>query len=525
MKTMSRTHTMRPWLALTLLLSLAGGACSREQTPPPEYPSLESVEGEETPLAETEPEVEPEPEAPREPPPESGTARDLAFPSITRSSLPNGLELNTVSNTQLPVVYLQLVIRSGKETDPADLPGLAGLVADMLKEGTTRRTSAELAEEIEFLGADMEVMATSENVLLTFRARKEQLPQALALMAEVATLPAFDAEELDRLRRRELDRLELSAQDPGYLGRRAYYRALYGAHPYARVDTTVEALQAVTQDNLVAWHRTHFVANNAYLVVVGDVTAADVRRRATAAFRTWRRGTVPEVSYPAPPARTTREVIIVDREGSQQTQIRVGNLAIPRGSDEWIPLQVANQVLGGSASSRLFMDLRERRSLTYGAYSNVEEREQVGAFTAVAAVRTDVTAQAMAAFFEHLVAISSVAPSDDETQLARQYLSNSFPLTIDTSGKIAGLVAGLRGFGLPDNYWETFRTRIRSVTPEEALAAARANVRPEQMVIVLVGEASQFAEAMRAYGPVTITNTAGEVVRRLTATRPAPTAR
>ncbi|MCB9662450.1 MAG: insulinase family protein, partial [Sandaracinaceae bacterium] len=119
----------------------------------------------------------------------------------------------------------------------------------------------------------------------------------------------------------------------------------------------------------------------------------------------------------------------------------------------------------------------------------------------------------------------SVAPSDEETQLARQYLSNSFPLTIDTSGKIAGLVAGLRGFGLPDDYWETFRTRIRSVTPEEALAAARANVRPEQMVIVLVGEASQFAEAMRAYGPVTITNTAGEVVRRLTATRPAPTAR
>jgi predicted Zn-dependent peptidase len=220
--------------------------------------------------------------------------------------------------------------------------------------------------------------------------------------------------------------------------------------------------------------------------------------------------------------RTAREVIIVDREGSAQTQIRVGNLAIERGHDDWIPLQVANQVLGGGASSRLFMDLRERRSLTYGAYSSVEEREQVAPFTAVAAVRTDVTARAMEAFFEHLVAISSEAASEEETVLARQYLSNSFPLSIDTSGKIASMVAGLRGYGLPDTYWETFRTRIRAVTAAEALTAARAHIRPEQMVVVLVGEAAQIAEPMRAYGPVTVTNTAGEVVRRLTATSPAP---
>ncbi len=504
-------------LAIGLLLSFGtfGSACSREPSPPPEYPPLDSVDGTEEPIAEAEP--EPEPEPPREPPPQGGTARDIAFPAITRSSLPNGLELNTVSSTQLPVVYLQLVIRSGGETNPADLPGLAGIVADMLREGTTRRTSAELAEEIEFLGADIAVAATSESLVITFRALKEQLPQALALVAEVATMPAFDEAELEKLRRRELDRLELSQQDPRYLSSRAYYRALYGAHPYGRVDTTPEALRAVTQANLVAWHRTHVVANNAYLVVVGDVTAADVRRRANSAFGRWRRGTVPEVSYPAPPTRTEREIIIVDREGSSQTQIRVGNLAIARGNDDWVPLQVANQVLGGSASSRLFMDLRERRSLTYGAYSFVEERQQVGAFTVGAAVRTEVTAQAMEALLEHLVAISSVAPEEAETDLARRYLSDSFPLSIDTPGKVAGLVSDLRGYGLPDDYWESFRTRIRAVTPEQSLAAARAHVHPDQMVMVLVGEASQIAEPMRAYGPVTITNMAGEVVRRLPA--------
>jgi predicted Zn-dependent peptidase len=512
-----RARRARLALGLSLSLGSLTMACQREQGPPPEYPPLATVDGTETPITDTQPESVPEPETPREPAPAGGAARDIAFPAIARSTLPNGLELNTVSSTQLPVVYLQLVIRSGNETNPADLPGLAGLVADMLREGTTRRSSAELAEEIEFLGADMGVAATSENLVITFRALKEHLPEALAIIAEVATQPLFDTEELEKLRRRELDRLELSQQEPRFLSSRAYYRALYGAHPYARVDTTPEAVRAVTPANLIAWHRTHVVANNAYLVVVGDVNPADVRRRVTRAFGRFRRGTVPEVSYPAPPTRTEREIIVVDRVGSSQTQIRMGNLALARQHEDWVPLQVANQVLGGSASSRLFMDLRERRSLTYGAYSSVEERQQVGAVTVGAAVRTEVTAQAVDALFEHLVRISSEAPGAEETDLARRFLSDSFPLSIDTPGKVASLVSDLRGYGLPDDYWESFRTRIRSVTPEQSLTAARAHIHPDQMVVVLVGEAAQIAEPMRAYGAVTVTNTAGEVLRRLPA--------
>lgn len=505
------SHSRIKLMAMLVVSGFALTACNREQAPPPEYPPIEDPVADTTPTEDATTVVE------RQPPPESGPARDIQFPPVTRTTLRNGLEVNTVEWHQLPIVYINLVIKSGGETDPANIPGLSGIVADMLTEGTRGRSSVELAEHIEFLGADIWTDSGTETISIGFRALSEHLDEALAVVAEVATQPAFSATELNKLKQRELDRLNQEAQNPRYLSRREYYRAIYGNHPYARYDTTAEAIGRVNPIQLRQWHRRHVVANNAFLVVVGDVTSDQVQTQTQAAFGRWRRGTVPTPRYTAPPARTSREVIVVDRPGSAQSQIRIGNLAIPRSDESWIQMSVANQVLGGSASSRLFMDLRERRSLTYGAYSDVIPREQVGPFTAVAAVRTEVTVEALGAFFEHLDRISTERASDEELELARRYLSDSFPLHIDTPGKIAGLVGELRSYGLPDDYWDTFRTRIGEVTGEQALAAAQANIRPDESVVIIVGEASAFAEELRQWGPVTVVNTAGET----TATYPA----
>lgn len=467
------------------------------------------------------PEPEPEPateevvQAPREAPPESGPARDIAFPPIERVSLANGLELNTVRSAQLPVVYLRLVVRSGAETDPANLPGLASLVADMLKEGTTRRSSAALAEAVEFLGADLWTSADEENVHLVFRALSDHLDEAMTLLAEVALQPAFAQGELDKLRRRELDRLSLQTKQPNYLARRALYQRLYGDHPYSRMDTNPAALRAIKRTDLQRWHRAHFVPGNAFLVAVGDVTPERVQQAAERAFGRWR-GNAPAVrELPALPERARREVVLVDRPGAVQSVILLGNPGIARRDEAWVPLMVANQVLGGSAASRLFMDLRERRSLTYGAYSQVGERVGVAPFVAWAAVRTEVTAEAMNAFFENLGAIVTAEPSAPELRNAQRYLSDSFPLQIDTPGKISGLVADLRIFGLPDDYWESYRTSIREVTPAEALAAAQRHIRPAEMLVVVVGDAAQIASELRAWGPVVVVDETGAEKQRL----------
>lgn len=463
-------------------------------------------------------------EAPeRIPPPASGPARDVHLPPITRSELANGLEINTVRSDALPLVYVRLVIRDGLAASPGGMPGISRLVAKMLKEGTRTRTSAQLAEAIEYLGADLVVADDQVSVVLQIRALAEHLDTVTSLLADMATNPRWGDEELRQLKARELDRLRVEAGDASTLARREFYRAVYGDHPAAHVDLTPESIARIRRQDLVAWHREHFVPNNAYLVVVGDVSPEQVQASAERAFGRWRRRDVERPALPEIPARTEREVIIVHRPGSAQSMIAVGNLAIARGHADWVPLEVANQVLGGSAASRLFMDLRERRGLTYGANSSVDELPFVAPFRARAAVGRDPrqpdvdrTAAAMDAFMEHLERIVSEPAPLREVEDAQRYLSDSFPLQIDTAGRIAGLVSDLRLYGLPDDYWDTFRSQIRSVTPEQALEAARAHVHPDRALIVIVGDAEAIAQPMRRWGAVRVMATDGTEISRFT---------
>lgn len=454
---------------------------------------------------------------PREPPPPSGPARDISFPAIERATLDNDLELNVVPYDALPVVYLRLVVKSGGETDPEGKAGLSDLVAQMLQEGTRRKSSQELAESIEFLGADLWTGADEENVHLVFRALSEHLDEAMDILADVARNPAFRGEELEKLKRREKDRLGLSRRQPRYLAREAFFAQLYGDHPYATVDTNEEALESISRRDLQRWHRKYFVPSNAFLVAVGDVSGEQVKAAAERAFGRWRGREVAAAEAPEPPTRDEREVVIIDRPGSVQSTIYIGELALARGDEGWVQMEVANQVLGGSSASRLFMDLRERRGLTYGAYSQVVERVQTGPFVALGAVRTEVTGEAVAGFFGHLERWVREAPTAEETGHARAFLSDSFPLSIDTPGKIAGMVADLRIFDLPDDYWDGYRSSIGEVSPDAALEAARSRVHPEKMLVVIVGRAAEIADGLRRWGEVTVLDGDGEVKQTLEA--------
>jgi zinc protease len=489
----------------TLALATALVSCGGPQTPT----TTEEHEQETT--------VEVVQETPREEPPASAAARDIRFPEIGRVTTTSGLELNAVRFGTLPVVYLRLVIRSGDATDPADKPGLAHFVAQMLKEGTRTRTSAQLAEQVEFLGADLSIGSDQENVYIMISALSEHLDQAMDLLADVALNPAFNQTELGRLKRRELDRLELSSQQPRYLARRTFYREIYGQHPYSHTDTTPEAVGRISRTDLQRWHRTHFVPGNAFLVATGDVDAARIQATAERTFANWRNRPVPETTYATPPERAVREVIVVDRPQSVQSVIYVGNLALPRNHPDFVPLSVANQVLGGSASSRLFMDLREQRSLTYGAYSAVHETAQIAPFIAYAAVRNEVTSDAMAGFMEHLARIAAEPAPANELLDAQRFLSDSFPLDIETAGRVASMTEQLRVFGLPDDYWDTFRTSIRGVTVEQAHTAARDYIRADRALIVAVGKAADIVEPLRRYGPVRVIDTDGDEVGRFPA--------
>jgi zinc protease len=453
-------------------------------------------------------------------PPASGAARDIRFPAIADARTKSGLPIHVVQLPELPVVQIELIIRSGSADDPADLPGLAQLVSGMLKEGTTRRSAAELAETVDFLGASLSVVNGQECIYLKMHAVSDHFSDALSIVAEIAMRPSFSVKELVKLKRRELDRLAMRLQNPYFLAARELFKGLYGAHPYARIDATAEAIKKVKRQQLWNWHDIHFAPNNALLLVAGDVSVEAAQAAAERAFAGWRSRTIPETVYADPPARKQRSVVLVDRPQSVQSFISVGNLALERANPDYIALLVANQILGGSAASRLFMELREKRGLTYGAYSRLSEKVKVAPISAEVAVRTAGTAEAIGAMMAQLEQLVSQPTPQSELDDAKRFLADTFPLTIDTAQKITELVADLYIFGLPEGYWDSYRSKVISITPSDAYHAAQRYIRPNEALIVAVGRAAEIKAALAKYGPVTVVDTNGAVIPQSDNTSP-----
>lgn len=444
----------------------------------------------------------------REAPPASGPATDVHLPSITSFETANGIKVDVAEMHALPVVYLRYIIPTGSSQDPMDMPGLAHFVAEMMKQGTRVRNAARLAEEIEFLGSDLSIDHSFENVIVSMRTTKANLSESFKLMAEVITVPAFASAELDQLKARERDRLSLKMKDPGFLARREFSARIYGSHPYARIETTLDAINKVTVADLRRWHADNVkgLVSLSRIVVAGDVTTDEMKGYSEGNFRTLQRVVTSGLlgTGPTLPTFDTNKIILIDRPESVQSVIMIGNMALRRTDADYIPLLVANEVLGGGAQSRLFMDLREKRSLTYGAYSSIDTYPEVSPFRAKASVRNQVTKEAMEAFMEHLIKITTDAPSAQEVLDAQRSLADSFPLMLQTPGQIANLIVDLRTFGLPNDYWDTYRSKIRAVTPTDALTAAKKYITPGHFLIVVVGNADQVGDALRPYGNVEV---------------------
>lgn len=430
--------------------------------------------------------------------PEPGPARDVHLPAIRRTRLPNGMEVNFVEYHTLPVLHLRLTVGAGSSSDPANLPGLAAATGDMLKEGTRAKTSAQIAETIEFVGGSISVLTTSDVTILSVSVLKEHAQTALSLLAEVVVDATFPQSEITKYKNRERDRLTRALNDPGWQLSRTFAQAIYGAaHPYGHTDTTPAALQRMTRADMVRYHQQRYVAGNMRLVVVGDVLPAQLDPLLGRTLGRVRRGTAPAVRFPAVATPSGRQVVLVNRPNSAQSVVRVGNLGMRRQDDDWVPFTVANQILGGGVASRLFMDLRELRSLTYGAYTRATSSVEPGTWFAGAGVRTAVTGDALHALFAHVGCIASDAPPEAELAQTRSFLVDSFPLRVESAGNVADLVNDLRTYNLPDDWYDGFRTRVQATDPAAAHQVAQRQVHPERAVVVVVGT----ADAPVAVGP------------------------
>jgi zinc protease len=415
-----------------------------------------------------------------------------------------------VEDSRLPLVSYRLAVASGDRDDPADHAGIASAVAAMLSEGTRDYTSLQLAEKIERLGASISASASDDFTIVAASTLSLYSSEILALLAEVALRPVFPENELDLYRRNTLENLKYQRSQPNFLAGEQASRLVYGDHPYSRVSPRPDDVERLTREILSESHATRFLPNDATLIVVGDVDRDEVLAEIKHNFAGWQEGARAGSDVPAPPSRTGRTLTIVDRPGSAQANIVLTNLAVPRVHEDYFPLIVMNQVLGAGASSRVFMNLREDKGYTYGAYTRLETKVLAGDIEATAEVRTAVTGDSLREFFYELNRIRDEETSEQELADAKNFLTGVFPIRAETQEGLTNLILNQQLYGLPDDYLQTYRANVNAVTVADVQRVARLHVRPDEMAIVIVGDAESILPQAREYADgVEIFNTEG----------------
>jgi zinc protease len=464
---------------------------------------------------------------PTERPPRPLPAREITFPPYQVRTLPNGLQVVAVSHHEQPAVSLRLILRAGGAQDPTNKPGVAYVAAALLDQGTTTKTSEQIATTIDSIGGAIGAGAGSDVTFINAAVMKDSLGLALDLVSDLARNPAFANEEIERQRQQILSGLKVSYDDPDYLSGVVFDRLVYGFHPYGKPDSgTPESIATVTREDLLAFHKRWFGANNAILAIVGDVTADEAFAGAARAFGSWERVDLLPIKAEEPPP-ATRRVVIVDRPGAAQTEIRVGNVALPRRHKDYLALDIAMKILGGEGGNRLHRVLRSERGLTYGASADLNALKDTGDIVAETDTRSEKTAEALRLIVEEIVRLQRQRVQQRELSDAQEYLTGSFPLTEETPSAIALQVLNAVFYGLDLNELQTYRERVNMITVDDIQRVAQQYLHPDKLSIVLVGDASLFAKDLPGVGfdqveriPITELDLSSADLRHRSASKP-----
>jgi predicted Zn-dependent peptidase len=442
-------------------------------------------------------------------PPPAGVVPEAPFPPFKEHRLENDLALRVIERRVHPLIELRLVVRSGSATD-GDKPGLAAVAGELLKAGGAGAFGPEqLVEKAESLGTNLEIATDRDATRISLNVTTGELDRALEVLAAVALKPRFAPVEFKKLQGRELERVKSAARgSAAWAASMVLYRELYNlptsVHPYSRYDALPADLEKLTLADCRAWHKRHFVPSNTSLVVVGDVSADAITAAATKWFGAWKGEPAPNPSFSLPFPQRERSVYVVDRPGSGQSQIYVGLIGPERKSPSWPELAVANQVLGGGVSGRLFLDVREKRSLAYSTGSSlVDLAEGPVPIVLSAGTQTAKAAEAVRALLENLDTIADHAPSEAEVERARTYLAESFLFRLETVGSVADLNAQLDVLGLPDDYYDEYRRAVRAAEVAK-VAVTAGKYYDGTPVIVVAGDATTLGPELAAFGPVAV---------------------
>jgi zinc protease len=434
---------------------------------------------------------------PRETPPAPQPEREVRLPQVQEKTLANGLRVVVLENHEQPSVTLRVVVPAGKIYDVADKAGLAGATATLLTKGTQSRSAQQIAEAIDSVGGTLQSASGNDFGFAFTQVTSDQIDRGLELLADVVQKPSFPADEVERWRGQILNALQVQSQDPAYLAEAVFARAVFGGHSYGLPDAgTPASVGALTRDDLVAFHQKHYVPNGAIFGVVGDIKPADAFARVEKYFGGWKKGEDPK----PPTLKATagqRKILVIDKPDAVQTQVFVGQLGLAFRDPAFFPAQVYNSVLGGGVSARLYREIRRDRGLAYGAYSNFDTPLQPGEFQASTSTKTESTVEVLDLILKTMSKLAEEPVGAEELTGRKTYLSGTFVRQTEVPDNIVTILIQAMANGYGKDYIESYRDRIQAVTSADVQRFAKERIRPDQSLIVLVGNASGFADDLK----------------------------
>jgi zinc protease len=433
--------------------------------------------------------------------PQPGPPRPYKFPDITRVTLPNGLRVLVAENHNAPLVSLRALVRSGADQDDAEFAGLASLTADVLDEGAGSRDAIALAEYIGLLGGSLGTGADWDATYISLDLLSRNAQPGIEVVSDVAYRAQLPDDGFARVKNERLTEILQQLDEPAAIAGKRFASLLYGTGVYGNsVVGTAESVARITNAQVKSFYASHYLPNNSSIVVAGDVRARDVVAFIEKAFAEWQKREEPQRPSIAPAPVDASRIYIIDRPQAVQSEIRIGHIGVPRSTEDYFALSVANSLLGGVFNSRINLNLRERHGYTYGARSTFAFRKQSGPFVVAAPVRNEVTRESVSEVLAELRRIRTGDIEDIELDDVKNYLMGVFPATVQTSSDIAGRLVDMELYGLPEDYFDRYRERIAAIGKEDIARVANKYINPDRVLIVIVGNATQIREPLGTLG-------------------------
>lgn len=435
--------------------------------------------------------------------PPAGAPRPFEFPKAASKTLSNGLRVFVVTDHREPAVAARLVLLSaGSVKDSPAAPGVAQMTANLLTQGTEKRSARDIAETIDFVGGTLQASAGRDSTTVTLDVVKKDVGVGLDLMADIVLHPAFAADEIERQRQQVLSNLQVQYSDPDYLATLVLGRALYGGSGYGLPEEgTPATVKKFKRDDLVKFHDANYGPNQALLGFAGDITPEEAFAIAEKYFGLWQKVNVAAGAPPETATTTGRHIFLIDKPDAVQTQIRVGRLAIRRNDPDYLPLEVTNHVFGGSYNSRLNTEVRIKKGLTYGASSYLNAHLYAGSLAVNTFTRTETTVEATKLVLNLLAGMANGEINQKELDFARDFLAGVYPISSETAEQVADRVLTVAAFDLPADYNQAYPTKIRSTSLDTVQATARKYFTDKDVDIVLAGNVGAFRDALKKEFP------------------------